>query len=249
MFDYILTGPISGVSAGQYFVNLVLELIAYVGNEPIDQTTIDFCTQWGSVVIACAITLYFFLKNVVGIHESSEKALYIMIATTFMAVIMISWCCVTLWQEGPRNSVLVGVDLSPKPNYSATDPGDPPTIDPTGFLKHTELGRELKQSAGTNWFGLIGLIGIGIAFGQSILAMSGEETLAQVYREIESPKLTNFKKAAFIVFVYSLVLTAGISFLAVIIIPNDVRMSRYHDNLIGGLAMSMVGPPRCHACC
>ena len=37
--------------------------------------------------------------------------------------------------------------------------------------------------------------------------MSGEETLAQVYREVESPKLPNFKKAAFIVFVYSLVLT------------------------------------------
>ena len=43
-----------------------------------------------------------------------------------------------------------------------------------------------------------------IAFGHSILAMSGEETLAQVYREVESPKLPNFKKAAFIVFVYSL---------------------------------------------
>ena len=242
MFDYILTGPISGVSAGQYFVSFVLDLIAYLRNQAFDKTAVDFYTQWGSVVIACAITLYFFRKNVVGIHESSEKALNIMIATSFMAVIVISWCGVTLWQEGPRNSVLVGVDLAPKPNYSASDPTDHPTIDPTGFLKHTSLGEELKQSSGTNWFGLIGLIGIGIAFGQSILAMSGEETLAQVYREIESPKLANFKKAAFIVFVYSVVLTAGISFLAVAIIPNDVRMSKYHDNLIGGLAMSVVGP-------
>ena len=41
---------------------------------------------------------------------------------------------------------------------------------------------------------LVGLVGILIAFGHSILAMSGEETLAQVYREIESPKLPNFKK-------------------------------------------------------
>ena len=242
MFDYILTGPISGVSAGQYFVSFVLDLIAYLRNQPFDKTAIDFYTQWGSVVIACAITLYFFRKNVIGIHESSEKALNIMIATTFMAVIVISWCGVTLWQEGPRNSILVGVDLAPKPNYSATDPTDHPAIDPTGFLKHTSLGEELKQSGGTNWFSVIGLIGIGIAFGQSILAMSGEETLAQVYREIESPKLANFKKAAFIVFVYSVVLTAGISFLAVAIIPNDVRMSKYHDNLIGGLAMSVVGP-------
>jgi amino acid transporter len=242
MFDYILTGPISGVSAGQYFVSLVLELLAYFRGEPFDKAIVDFYTQWGSVVIACAITLYFFRKNLIGIHESSEKALNIMIATTFMAVIMISWCCITLWQEGPRNSVMVGVDLSPKVNYSATDPGDPPTVDPTGFLRHTRLGEALKQSSDVNWWSVIGLIGICIAFGQSILAMSGEETLAQVYREIESPKLANFKKAAFIVFIYSLVLTGGISFLAVLIIPNDVRMPKYHDNLIGGLAMSVVGP-------
>ncbi len=52
------------------------------------------------------------------------------------------------------------------------------------------------------------MIGLLMAFGHSILAMSGEETLAQVYREVESPKLPNFKKAAFIVFIYSLVLTA-----------------------------------------
>ena len=81
-----------------------------------------------------------------------------------------------------------------------------------------------------------------IAFGHSILAMSGEETLAQVYREVESPKLPNFKKAAFIVFIYSLVLTAGISFLAVLLIPDDVRMAKYSDNLLGGLAMNVFGP-------
>src|SRR5207245_2748866 len=68
------------------------------------------------------------------------------------------------------------------------------------------------------------------------------ETLAQVYREVESPKLPNFKKAAFIVFVYSLVLTAGISFLAVLLIPDDVRMEKYSANLIGGLAMNVIGP-------
>ena len=72
--------------------------------------------------------------------------------------------------------------------------------------------------------------------------MSGEETLAQVYREVESPKLKNFKKAAFIVFLYSLGLTASISFLAVMLIPDEVRMKVYHDNLIGGLAMYVCGP-------
>ena len=87
-----------------------------------------------------------------------------------------------------------------------------------------------------------GLKGIAIAFGHSILSMSGYETLAQVYREVESPKLPNFKKAALVVFVFSVFLTVGISFMAVMIIPDDVRMSRYADNLIGGLAMNVYGP-------
>src|SRR5262249_7297124 len=46
----------------------------------------------------------------------------------------------------------------------------------------------------------------------------------------------------FIVFVYSLTLTAGISFLAVLLIPENVRMELYRDNLVGGLAMQMLGP-------
>src|SRR5207237_538628 len=94
-----------------------------------------------------------------------------------------------------------------------------------------------------SWWSLIGVIGLLIAFGHSILAMSGEETLAQVYREVESPKMHNFKKAAFIVFVYSLVLTAGVSFLAVLIIPDEVRMKFYSGNLISGLARHVIGPP------
>ena len=89
---------------------------------------------------------------------------------------------------------------------------------------------------------IIGIIGLLIAFGHSILAMSGEETLAQVYREVESPKLKNFEKAAFIVFIYSLALTASISFLAVMLIPDEVRMKTYSENLIGGLAMYVSGP-------
>ena len=42
----------------------------------------DAIRSWGSVVIACAVTLYFFRQNVLGIHESSGKALKIMMATT-----------------------------------------------------------------------------------------------------------------------------------------------------------------------
>src|SRR5437016_3624581 len=74
MFDYILTGPISGVSAGQYIVGLVIELVARAANMEIDKATRETWKSGGSVLIAILITLYFFRKNLIGIHESSEKA-------------------------------------------------------------------------------------------------------------------------------------------------------------------------------
>src|SRR6266436_3252699 len=41
MFDYILTGPISGVSAGQYIVGLGLELAGQYGGIQYDKATRD----------------------------------------------------------------------------------------------------------------------------------------------------------------------------------------------------------------
>jgi hypothetical protein len=40
----------------------------------------------------------------------------------------------------------------------------------------------------------IAIIAILIGLGHSLLAMSGEESLAQVYREIAAPKLPNLPK-------------------------------------------------------
>ena len=58
-----------------------------------------------------------------------------------------------------------------------------------------------------------------MAFGHSILAMSGEESLAQVNREIEHPKLKNLKRAAIVIAIYSLVFTGGATLLASMLIP------------------------------
>ena len=55
---------------------------------------------------------------------------------------------------------------------------------------------------------MIPLIAIFVGLGHSVLAMSGEESLAQVYREIEHPKLPNLKKAGLVIFVYSLLFTS-----------------------------------------
>jgi hypothetical protein len=71
--------------------------------------------------------------------------------------------------------------------------------------------------------------------------MSGEETLAQVNREIEHPKLKNLEKTGLVIFLYSLLFTSLVSFFAVMIIPDSVRPN-FFANLIGGIAMYLVGP-------
>jgi amino acid transporter/nucleotide-binding universal stress UspA family protein len=248
MFDYVLTGPISGVSAGQYIVGLVLEAITFVRGVPVAPGTAAAWRSWGSVLIACAITVYFYRQNILGIHESSGKALRIMIVTTVMGVLMLSWGGLTLAYRMTHPTA-----DTPAPQLPTTQPRLTPREnpdageleDPLGFIKSTRVAEQVRavgEPGGPSWLSLVGFLGLAVAFGHSILAMSGEETLAQVYREVEAPKLQNFKKAAFIVFIYSLLLTGGISFMAVMLIPDDTRMSLYADNLIGGLAMNLIGP-------
>jgi amino acid transporter len=211
MFDYILTGPISGVSAGLYLVGLINEVLAYFHSGiqlPVNATAAFF---------AILVTLYFWWENIKGIPESSEKALRIMYVTTVMVVLMIMWCVYTLSVRGAH--------LPPWPRLANLVYSD----DALGWLKTTSLPYT------------IGLIGILIGLGHSVLAMSGEETMAQVYREIEHPKLKNLERAGFIIFAYSLIFTAGVAFFAVMIIPDAVRPS-FQDNPIGGLAMYLAGP-------
>src|SRR4030095_15666650 len=71
--------------------------------------------------------------------------------------------------------------------------------------------------------------------------MSGEESLAQVNRELEYPKHTNLVRAGTVIFVYSLVFTSLVSFFAYAMIPDTVR-PQYFDNMISGIAMHLAGP-------
>ncbi len=209
--DYILTGPISSVSAGQYLGHLLNETFANL-NQPYHVDPKTFAMSFGIVV-----TLYFWWSNIKGIHESSHKALRIMQITTAMVVMLLAWSAYTIAVRG-------GAELPPKP-----------VLENIKFT-HESLG----WLDGTFWpnvaaFGLI------IAFGHSLLAMSGFETLAQVYREIAYPKMKNLKITANIVCGYALLSTGLISLLAVMIIPDATR-PKYYDNLIGGMAESLAGP-------
>jgi amino acid transporter len=238
MFDYVLTGPISGVSAGLYVLDLANKLLGLAG------AGFTIPKGWGAMGIAIAIVVYFYQINVRGIPESSTKALKIMKATTAMAVIVVTWSLVTMAVRPETRSLPpLAPDLSKKVDREGKPQINEVTKtqeDPLGWIAKTPAGEELRPGH-IEWLSLLGALGVIIAFGHSVLAMSGEETLAQVYREVKAPKLRNFKRAAFIVFVYSLMLTVLISFFAVMIIPDDVRAD-YKDNLISGLTMSVVGP-------
>src|SRR5437016_1977111 len=210
MFDYILTGPISGVSAGLYLTGLLNELLHHA------HSNFTLPMNWTAAFFAAIVTIYFWWENIKGIPESSEKALRIMYVTTVMVVLMIIWCGYTLWIRGAHIPALPRLSNL---TYSG---------DALGWLRHTSLPYT------------VGFIGILVGLGHSVLAMSGEETMAQVYREIEHPKLKNLEKAGFVIFAYSLIFTAGVAFFAVMIIPDSVR-NNFFDNPIGGLAMYLVG--------
>jgi amino acid transporter len=212
MFDYILTGPISGVSAGLYLAGLINEAA-----ELLHSPGFKVYPPYFAAAFTIAVTLYFWRKNVIGMHESSKKALRIMQVTTVMVVILIVWCLITIIKKG----------FSPVPF---------PTLDTIQFSD--DAVGWLKGTFATRFTFIAVLIGLG----HSILAMSGEESLAQVNREIASPKLKNLKRAGMVIFIYSMVFTSLVSFFAVMLIPDSERVGNYLDNLIGGLAMHVVGP-------
>jgi amino acid transporter len=225
MFDYILTGPISGVSAGQYITGLMNELMTVANNShwlPPALTDghghpFQFNMNYTAAVFAGAVTIYYWWQNTKGIEESSDKALRVMQITTVMVVVLFIW--------GAYSILMKGAHLPPPPTPSNLKFSE----DALGFLKKSGLP-------------IFGLFGIIMAFGHSILAMSGEESLAQVNREIEHPKLKNLKRAAIVIAIYSLVFTGGATLLASMLIPSWERTHIYQDNLIAGLAMYMVGP-------
>jgi amino acid transporter len=221
LFDYVLTGPISAVSAGQYLAGFVQDLSTRLGHPVyLSGTRGDyFSAAFGVLVI-----VYFWWKNTQGMHESSEKALRIMQITTSMVVILIVWCCITLIAHPETRH------LPPLPTHQSILAANEHSHGDT-------LGWMVRMPLLTMLPFVLMLVG----FGHSVLAMSGEESLAQVNREIEHPKLKNLEKAGAVIFVYSLFFTSLVSFFAVMIIP-DHRRHEYFANLISGLAMYMAGP-------
>ena len=213
LFDYILTGPISAVSAGEYFVGFIADVAGHLGH-PLHFTEAQ--GNYFAAVFAVVVTIYFWWKNIQGIHESSDKALWIMKITTVMVVMLIVWCLITVARERR--------EFPPLPS-----------------MHSMKLDKESLGWLHGSFLAQLPFIIMLVGFGHSVLAMSGEESLAQVNREIEHPKLKNLERAGLVIFLYSLLFTSLVSFFAVMIIPDKVRPD-YFANLISGLAMYVVGP-------
>src|SRR5437773_2065742 len=247
MFDYMLTGPISGVSAGQYIVGLISQTTVYIGHPWTPSiSTVNYLAAG----IAGAITIYFWWRNTRGIHESSDDALRIMYVTTVMVVLLIGWSTFTILTR-PNMQRL---PPSPAPHnlvFNKDAVGWMPKLIPGAFQEarsETQPASSPEQASAEPHFSLvanagalIGLIGILMAFGHSFLAMSGEESLAQVNRELEYPKHRNLMRAGLIIFLYSILFASLVSFFAYAIIPDHMR-PQYFDNLISGIAINLAGP-------
>lgn len=255
MFDYILTGPISGVSAGQYIVGLISNTLIHFGYPwTPDKETVNLIAAG----IAAVITVYFWWRNTKGVHESSKDALRIMGVTTFMVVILILWSSYTILSR-PENRRLPPAPVTPSLEFNRDaigwladffpdkwtkvtpkiEPEPQATIEPEPKAEAESEGLHFQIAATAGkWFGIIGIL---IAFGHSILAMSGEESLAQVNRELEYPKHKNLVRAGMVIFVYSLLFTSLVSFFAYALIPDSERIL-YFDNLMSGISMHLAGP-------
>src|SRR5208283_2998805 len=90
VFDYILTGPISVVSAGLYLAALLNEISELL------HSSYRIEVHTFAAAAAVLVTIYFWWQNLKGVHESSGKALRIMQITTVMVVILLIWCPITL---------------------------------------------------------------------------------------------------------------------------------------------------------
>ena len=227
MFDYILTGPISGVSAGQYIVGLLNELLRLCAGAPLDEHAGD-ASEWSGAAVSRGWHL--------GGDRRPDHDLFLVAE-----------------HQGHRGVERQGPEGDEDHDGNGRDSAG------VGILFGDSHGRASSAVAyagqsslqpGCAWLSegtpgsakSLGLFGVLMAFGHSVLAMSGEESLAQVNREIEHPKLKNLKRAAIVIAIYSFIFTGIGTMLAVMLIPDSVRVPLYRDNLIAGMAMYMVGP-------
>ena len=165
LFDYVLTGPISGVSAGRYIAGLANDLLARGG------LAVHLPEGLVASVIAIAITRLLLVAQ----HARPARV------------------------ERRRAADHADHDRDgrhPDPVVRADAARSAAAACRRRRCRRTCISRTSRSAGceGTVW-PTFTAVAIFVGFGHSILAMSGEESLAQVYREIEQPKVKNLQRA------------------------------------------------------
>ena len=199
MFDYVLTGPISGVSAGLYLAGLINEIGEYLHLPDVHVSSALLRGRRSPSLVT-----HLLLAEEHHRHPRIEREGAADHADHYR-------------DGGDPDRLVPDYDL---PQERAISPVPLPAPDNLHFSADA-----LGWLQGHAWRRRITFVAILIGLGHSLLAMSGEESLAQVYREIAHPKLKNLQRAGFVIFIYSMLFTSLVSFFAVMIIPDAERAS------------------------
>ena len=165
MFDYVLTGPISGVSAGQYLAGLLNELLAYGHLRLVSECH------------APSETSPSLPRSISGGKTSRESRIERKSAVDHAVD----------YGNGGRTDRLVQLHAARSRGTFTSSP-IPRNIVMSKHSLGWLTGRILQ---------IFPLVAVLIGLGHSVLAMSGAESLAQVYREIEHPKLRKPEESGF----------------------------------------------------
>ena len=194
VFDYILTGPISSVSAGQYLGRLINEICEMTApGLPAEPELLRGLLRRGRDGLL-----------LVEQHQGDSR----------------------VEQQGAAHHADHHRDgggaADLVPDHAAAAGATSTCRRRRRLPTCTSAEEALGWFEGTIW-PQIPFVALMIAFGHSLLSMSGFETLAQVYREIAYPKLKNLKITANIICVYAVISTGVVTMFAGMIIPDAQR--------------------------
>ena len=109
LFDYVLTGPISAVSAGQYLAGFIEDIARYLGHPmqsfPDNTFAAGFASSWFATSGGRTFRAF---------TNRARRRLQIMIITTVMVVILIVWCTITILRAP--------IHLPPNPSAAGSGP-------------------------------------------------------------------------------------------------------------------------------
>jgi amino acid transporter len=226
LIDYVLTVAMSSVSAGFYGTNLIQKFLpsSFLSWLPQINTGSNQNIRYlFAVLIALIITTIFIRLNLMGIKESSTVSQIIL----RINVVVIGLCCLlgiyTVIRKGIPLPAFHIPDLNIKTFWCTPEK----LFLSLGIL--TKIILEVVRQ-----------------FANSVLALSGFESMGQIVEKIETPKVKNTKRAFLLLTLPPVILTSASAFLGIMIMQpkmiNEIpALEYYKEALLCGLARYVMG--------